>query len=89
MSTTQRHFVCPECGIEELVLVRAETVSRGIYQVRNGSRLEWEHGKEEVIDCTMSETRCSNGHPLVLRNGMTVGDDLEALEKWFSERVGS
>jgi len=87
MSTTQRHFVCPECGIEELVLVRAETVSRGIYQVRNGSRLEWEHGKEEVLDCTMAETRCANGHPLRLKDGSIVQDDLKALEQWFEEQV--
>lgn len=87
MSTTQRHFVCPKCASKELVVVRAETVSRGIYQVRNGSRLEWEHGKEEVLDCVMSETRCGNGHPLVLRNGMIVQDDLEALEQWFEEQV--
>jgi hypothetical protein len=85
MSKTERHFVCPKCGSHELVLVRDERTSRSLYQVQTGGEVEWEHGKEEVLDCTMAETRCGNGHPLVLRNGLAVGDDLEALEQWFEE----
>jgi len=86
MSMKERHFVCPKCGSEELVLVRTETVSRPIYQVKNGDAFSWEHGKEEVLDCTMSQTQCANGHPLMLADGTTVQDDLEALEEWFEER---
>jgi len=89
MSTKERHFICPECGSKELALVRTETVSRGIYQVTNGSKLLWEYGKEAVFDCTLSETQCGNGHPLTLKNGMVVQDDLEALEQWFEERAES
>jgi len=89
MSTKERHFVCPECRSKELFLFREEKVARAIYQVKNRNRLEWEHGKEEVLDCSMSETRCGNGHALVLKNGMVVQDDLEALEQWFEERAES
>jgi len=85
MSTEERHFVCPECGSKELVLVREEKVARAICQVKISNRLEWEHGKEEVVDCMMSETRCGDGHPLVLKNGTVVQDDLRALEQWFRE----
>lgn len=82
---TERHFTCPKCGSHELVLVRDERTSRTLCQVKTGGGVEWEHGKEEVLDCMMAETRCGNGHPLVLRNGATVQDDLKALEQWFTE----
>jgi len=85
MSTKERQFICPKCGSKELVLVREEKVTRAMYQVKIRNRLEWEHGKEEVLDCAMSSTQCLNGHALVLKDGTFVQDDLEALEQWFRE----
>jgi len=86
MSMRERRFVCPECASKELVLVRDERVACSLYQSQRGDTVCWEYGKERLIDSTLTEMQCGNGHPLVLRNGLTVGDDLEALEQWSSER---
>jgi hypothetical protein len=86
MSMKERHFVCPECGNKELVLVRDERVACSLYQSQRGDTLCWEYGKERLIDSTMTEMQCGNGHPLKLKNGMIVQDDLKALEEWFEQR---
>lgn len=84
----ERHFVCPKCGDEELFLRREETTRRTLYQSGMGTPNGWDHGKEEILDCQAADTTCGNGHVLTLKDGTTVGDDLEALEQWFEEQEG-
>jgi len=76
-------FECPKCGSTKLYLVRKETNSTELFF--NDESIDFDYGRESVVDCDVSVVQCENGHTLKLKNGSDV-EEFKEFKIWLKEQ---
>jgi len=77
-------FECSICGDTNLYLVRKETNSTELFF--NDESIDFDYGRESVVDCDVSVVQCGNGHTLKLKNGSCV-EEFKEFKIWLTEQV--
>jgi hypothetical protein len=76
-------FKCPECGDTSLYLVRDEINSTELSY--EPDFVDFDYGKESVVNCDSQAVQCGNGHTLTLKEGRNV-EDFDDFCMWIDER---